>query len=361
MRRWALFLILLLSSLGWVGCAGGPQAGSPAPTQPAAGVPTEAPAADPVAAEPTPAGPTFTNPVFRTNFADPFLLQADGVWYAYATNGSGRNVQVATSSDLVKWKLGSDAMPGLAAWVKRSSADVWAPEVMEIGGQYVLYYTARDQKSGKQCVGTAVSAAPAGKFKDTRDAPLVCQTEEGGTIDPSPFRDGDKLYLFYKNDGNCCGIATYIYVQELAPDGLSLVGEPVRLVRNDVPWEGQVIEAPTMVRHGERYYLFYSANNYAGFEYAVGYATCESVTGPCQDAPENPILTSRMQEKPLVVGPGHQTVIETGGQTWLVYHAWDILASGIRSDNRFMWLDRLVWQDGKPVIAGPTTAPQPMP
>ncbi len=156
-------------------------------------------------------------------------------------------------------------------------------------------------------------------------------------------------------------MATYIYVQELAADGLSLVDQPTRLVRNDVPWEGNVIEAPTMYKENGKYYLFFSANNYAGFEYAVGYATCASVTGPCQDAPENPILKSEMDKKPFVVGPGHQAIIEVDGQDWIVYHAWQILPSGIRSDTRQVWMDRLDWKDGKPVVEGPTTVPQPEP
>lgn len=305
---------------------------------------------------------TFTNPVLRADFADPFVLKEGDTYYAYATNASGRNVQVATSPDMVKWTLLSDAMPSLASWAKPGGSLVWAPEVMRIGEKFVLYYTARDKASNKQCVGAATSDKPEGKYRDSNTAPLVCQAQEGGTIDAHPYQDGDKLYLYYKNDGNCCGIATYLYAQEMAPDGLSLVGEPVRLVRNDRAWEGRVVEAPTMWKNEDKYYLFFSANNYAGFEYSVGYANCETPLGPCEDAPENPILASRMKEKPLVIGPGHQTVIEDDdGETWLVYHVWDVTSAGLRGSSRHMWIDRLVFEGGKPVVQGPTTDPQPVP
>ena len=382
----SLIVLLLLSA-----CAAGPGQGTSAPAaptqavqstaparpSPAAATATQAPAtaavkpsttplpliATPVPKQSTAAVPEgyFQNPVLQTNFPDPFLLKEGDTWYAYATNGSGRNVQMATSTDLVHWQLGRDAMPALASWIQLSSSDVWAPEVMKAGDQYLLYYTARDKQSGKQCVGVAVSDKPEGKFKDTRDAPLVCQTDQGGTIDPSPFRDGEQLYLYFKNDGNCCGYPTYIYVQKMAPDGQSLQGDPVQLVRNDKPWEGHVIEAPTMVQHDGRYYLFYSANNYGGVEYAVGYATCETVAGPCQDAPENPILASQMKTQPIVVGPGHQAIIHVGDETWIVYHAWQVIASGIRGNNRYMWMDRLEWVGGKPDVIGPSTGPQPDP
>jgi beta-xylosidase len=250
-------------------------------------------------------------------------------------------------------------MPAMPGWAK--SGYTWAPEVIQIGEQFVLYFTARDKESNKQCVGAAVSSRPDGGFKDKSDKPLVCQAKEGGTIDASPFRDGDKLYLFYKNDGNCCGIPTYIYVQELAPDGLSLVGEAVRLIRNEFPWEGHVIEAPTMFKHNDHYYLFFSANDYGGVDYAVGYATCESVTGPCTQAPENPILASAMKEKPFVIGPGHQHVLQVGDQTWIFYHVWEMLPSGLRGDSRQVWLDRIEWKDDKPVVLGPTKVMQAKP
>jgi hypothetical protein len=35
-----------------------------------------------------------------------------------------------------------------------------------------------------------------------------------------------------------------------------------------------------------------------------------------------------------------------------------LLESGLRGDRRMMWLDRLDWIDGKPVLQGPTTGYQ---
>lgn len=304
---------------------------------------------------------TFQNPVLTSDFPDPYILPVEDSYYAYATNAYGKNVQVSRSDDLVSWDLSKDAMPTLASWVRLNRPDVWAPEVMRVGENYLLYYTARDETSGKQCLGVAISDAPEGKFRDMNDQPFICQTDEGGSIDAHPFLNEDgTLYLYWKNDGNAVGMATYIYAQEMTPDGLGLVGEPVRLIRNDMAWEGGVIEAPTMWERDGNYYLFFSANSYAGLEYAVGYATCDTPIGPCEDAPENPILASRMTES-LVIGPGHQTIVEDEeGQTWLVYHVWQV-TGGLRGNSRFMWLDQLEWQEGKPVVAGPTAAPQAAP
>lgn len=306
---------------------------------------------------------SFQNPVLRADFPDPGVIQVGEAYYAYATNSGGKNVQVARSDDLVNWAQLPDAMPAIGSWAQLGGSFVWAPEVIQIGEQFVLYYTARDKEADRQCIGVATSAQPEGRFRDPNDAPLICQVEEGGSIDASPFRDADgRLYLYWKNDGNCCNLPTFLYAQELAPDGLSLVGEPVQLARNDGAWEGRVVEAPTMWLHDEDYYLFFSGNNYAGMEYAVGYATCASALGPCEDAPANPILRSVMDTPPPVVGPGHQTIIEDDdGETWMVYHAWEVTSAGLRGSRRFMWIDRLVWRDGVPVVEGPTTGTQEVP
>jgi multiple sugar transport system substrate-binding protein len=308
-------------------------------------------------------GEGFQNPVIRQDFPDPFIIKVDDTYWAYATNGSGKNINLASSTNLVKWQLHPDAMPGLPKWAKSTSGLTWAPEVIQIDDRYVMYYVTRDEASDKQCVGVATSDNPEGKFKDTNDQPFVCQVDQGGTIDPSPFHDEDgKLYLYYKNDGNCCGLATFIYVQEMAPDGLSLLGDPVQLIRNDKQWEAHVIEAPTMFKHDSKYYLFYSANDYGGVPYAVGYATCESPLGPCQKAEENPILKSNVEDKKnFIIGPGHQTLLQLGDQTWIFYHAWQVLPGGNRGESRLMWLDRLNWVDGKPVVQGPTFDVQPVP
>ncbi|MBC8172215.1 MAG: family 43 glycosylhydrolase, partial [Anaerolineae bacterium] len=293
---------------------------------------------------------TFQNPVIEANFPDPFILKVDDTYYAYSTNSNSRNVPVATSTDLISWDFGRDALPSLPGWVDLSSPNVWAPEVIRIEDQYLLYYTARDKTTDRQCIGLAISDAPEGPFRDHNDAPFICQAEEGGSIDASPFRDEDgTLYLYWKNDGNCCQMATYLYGQQLSADGTTLMGDSVRLIRNDQPWHGPVVEAPTMWRRGERYYLFYSGNVYAGEKYAIGYAVCETPLGPCEDAEENPILVSDMETQPLVVGPGHQTVImDEAGETWLVYHVWQVTRGGALTSNRQVWLDRIIWEDDRP-------------
>ena len=304
-------------------------------------------------------------PVFTTNFPDPFIVPHGSEFLAYATNADeGRaNVQMARSTNLVDWEFVRDgerlhdAMPNLPPWAEEGRT--WAPEVIAHQGRYLLYFTARERRSEKQCVGVAAAADPRGPFTSEAAAPLVCQRDIGGTIDPAVFRDADgQLYLYFKNDGNAIGRPTEIFGQRLTPDGLSLAGEPVALLRNDRPWEAHVIESPTMVRHGDGYVLFFSANHFGWEEhqrlspYAMGYATCEGPMGPCTDAPENPILHSYNDRTAgCLSGPGHQAVFEAGGRQFIVFHAHGATRGCRRAQlGRYMYVAPLLWRDGKPVL-----------
>lgn len=316
-------------------------------------------------------------PVFSTNFPDPFILPHGGEFLAYATNAEeGRaNVQMARSSDLVNWQFiraGDrlhDAMPDLPAWAREGWT--WAPEVMRHGDVFLLYFTAKERRSGLQCVGVARANDPLGPFTSEATEPLVCQRDIGGTIDPSPFRDADgRLYLYFKNDGNHPDFRrhTEIFVQPLAADGLSLTGAPVALLRNDVEWEEHVIESPTMTRHGDRYILFFSANHFGWEEhqrlspYAIGYATCAGPAGPCTDSPENPILHSYNDRRAgCLSGPGHQALFEAGGRQFIVFHA-HAATRGCRRTHlgRYMYVAPLLWEGDTPRI-GVSLRPAPNP
>ena len=314
-------------------------------------------------------------PVLRADFPDPFILRHGGEYLAYATNSErGRsNVQMAASPDLVRWtqlrdaaRPGRlhDAMPTLPAWAKRGHT--WAPEVLGTERGFVLYFTARYARTGQQCVGAATATDPRGPFVSTATEPLVCQTNLGGTIDASPFRDADgALYLYYKNDGNhpSARKPTEIWGQRMSADGLSLLGTPVSMSRNDRPWEAHVVEAPVMTTAGGSYQLFYSSNDY-GWQptqrvsaYATGYAQCRGPLGPCVDAPANPILSSRFGAAGCVSGPGHPAILEADGRAYIAYHGWAATAGCRPLDRgRHMYIAPLTWRNGRPEI-GPTLRP----
>ncbi|MDX6263361.1 MAG: hypothetical protein QOH84_5049 [Kribbellaceae bacterium] len=290
----------------------------------------------------------FTNPVYDGNFADPQVIAVGSQYYAFATNGPLGNIQTLTSTDLVAWEQVGDALPSLPGWT--SPGKVWAPEVAVQGtGRFVMYYTTSDDASGRQCIGVAVAAEAKGPYVDKSRKPLVCQVSEGGSIDASPFQDSTgQRWLYWKNDGNAIGVDTWISVSRLSADGLTLVGETTRLIKQTLPWEGDLVEAPYVVERNGKFHLFYSANAYDKAEYAVGHALCETPTGPCVKSGD-PILTTSAD----AAGPGHNMVLVKDDRYWFVYHAWDPALVGVDPPGRTMWLSELTWNGDVPVVQPP--------
>jgi beta-xylosidase len=305
----------------------------------------------------SPVTATFKNPVITSDFPDPDIIRVGNTYYGYSTNTDNIDVPVYRSSDLIHWQMLGNALPVLPAWA--SGGNTWAPAVLPINGGYRLYFTARHTESGRQCLGVATSKTPQGPFVSPSPRPLVCQLSEGGSIDAQAFTDADgKSYLYWKSDGNCCGLLTGLWVQPLSPDGLKLLGKPSDLLYNGQLWEGNLIEAPTVYRHAGKYYLFYSAAAWDSDTYGVGYAVGASPLGPFRKAAVNPLLVSQGE----VAGPGGQGIIADGaGHTWMYYHAWTAGQIGYGSGGtRSLRLDPLNWKSGVPSVQA-TTRSQPAP
>ncbi|WP_308798277.1 glycoside hydrolase family 43 protein [Agromyces silvae] len=305
---------------GLAGCAG---PGGPPATE----------AATDASAEPSP-----FEPVIDRDFPDPDVLSADGRYWLYATNGNGRNVQAAVSDDLQEWELlAEDPLPDLPNWV--IPGKTWAPEVTEIAdGQYVMYFTATNFSPARQCIGVATATSPEGPFTVVGEGMLVCPADEGGAIDASTFVDADGTpYLLWKNDGNCCGLDTWISAAPLSADGLALAGEPTRLIMQTLPWEGDLVEAPTMVVRDGVYHLWYSANDYGGDAYAVGHATATALAGPWTKDDEPFLSTDDLGG--ALHGPGGQDVVRTDDGDVFVFHAWDDAFLGRRVHTAAMTWD----------------------
>ena len=295
----------------------------------------------------------FTNPVFAANFPDPQIIATGSGYLAIATNGNGMNVQVLTSPDMVTWKQGADALPKIASW--STTGKVWAPEIHKwTDGTWRLYYTTMAPDPQWQCISVATADKPEGPYTDSSTEPLVCETAEGGSIDQSPFVDSSgKAWLYWKNDGNAIGVDTYIKVAPLSADGRSVTGKVTNLFKQDLPWEGHLVEGPAVVEIDGVYHMFYSANDYGSADYAVGHATASSPTGPFTKDPD-PVLKSN----DVAAGPGHCQLLEVHGTWWMVYHAWAPDAVGDELTGRQMWLSTVSF-DGSKVTVQPPTVNQP--
>jgi hypothetical protein len=270
---------------------------------------------------------------FPYDFPDPFVLTAGGRYYAFSTNSGAGDIQVITSTDLVDWSLVGDALTTVPQWATRGMT--WAPSVLHLAATpaqpaspghpavparpeaFVMYYTVRDAASGAECISSAVSGLPAGPYFDRTTAPLVCESADGGSIDPTPFVDTDgSMWMLWKRE-RAHQPAT-LRIQQLSANGRTLTGQAFDLLQSDRAWQHGVIEAPTMIHTSAGYFLFFAGGDWSTATYATGVAVCATPIGPCQEH-STPVMASN----DTIKGPGGATVFtDRNGAIWLAYASY---------------------------------------
>lgn len=274
---------------------------------------------------------------------DPTILRVGSTYWTASTSGNwAPEFPLYRSTDLHRWVAAGAIFRDTPTWANR---DFWAPELVSDGGRILVYYVARKTGAGL-CVGVATAAEPQGPYED--HGPIECQ--EDGSIDPAFIRDEHgKPFLIWKEDGNSQHRPSILWAQPLAADLIHLTGEKTALLTNDPSgWEGAVIEAPYLLRHGGTFFLFYAGNKCCGVacQYAEGVARADHLLGPWTRDPANPIIRPNGSWK----CPGHGTAVQTPqGDDFFVYHAYP--ASGFAYLGRETLLDHITWsKDHWPIV-----------
>lgn len=253
--------------------------------------------------------------VLPGDYPDPSVVKiGDTYWASATTSNWAPAYPLLKSKDLVNWQTTGHVFKQKPQW---ADYYFWAPEITYDNGKVYVYYTAH-KKDGNLCIAVASADRPEGPYKD--HGPLMCQ--EVGSIDAFPMRDEKgKLYMIWKEDGNSVGKPTPIWIMEMNEERTALIGEKKELFRNTEPWEANLVEGVSMLRHGDYFYAFYAAAGCCGngCTYASGVARAKSLLGPWEKYEKNPILTSTEQWK----CPGHGTPIEKDGKHYFLYHAYD--------------------------------------
>lgn len=342
----------------------------------------------------------YRNPL-PVAFGDPFILFDEPTrrYFMYGTGGGAKDgFSVYSSDDFAEWRNEGQVYHGNTedSWCIGA---FWAPEVYRLRDKYYMFYSAQWRENPTNelenfRIGIAEADHPAGPFRDIRNAPVY---DPGyPIIDANVFFDHDgRAYLYYSR---CCykhpvqsEVAdwarrqgwyqeieeSWVYGIEINPDFSGVIGEPVLLLRppltmdeQQAEWESRSVtsrevnrrwtEGSFTFRHGDTYYMMYSANHFGGENYAVGYATAQSPLGPFHKAANNPVLEKNTALGGDVTGTGHNSILFSpdGKQMYCVYHG----RTASTGQERLAFVDRMeILADGKLVVHGPNTEAQPVP
>lgn len=259
------------------------------------------------------------NPILTGFNPDPSILRVgDDYYIATSTFEWFPGVQIHHSKDLVHWKLVGHPLKRVSQLNMLGnipSGGVWAPCLTYDNGTFYLIYT--DTKNF------------GGAFKDTHNY-MVTTTDILGDwsepiylnscgFDPSLFHDDDgRKWLVYmswdyrKNVNHFAGI----YVQEFSAEEGRLIGAPVRIFAGT---ELGFTEGPHLYKRNGYYYLL-TAEGGTGYDHAVTFARSETLTGPYEVHPDNPILTSKGKPELALQKAGHADLVETQNGEWYMVH-----------------------------------------
>ncbi|QKJ30700.1 family 43 glycosylhydrolase [Mucilaginibacter mali] len=241
--------------------------------------------------------------------ADPTIFNNDGTYYLYGT-GNPNGFPVYTSTDLINWqRQGKNALLKGDAY---GTKGFWAPQVIKQNGKYYMAYTADEH------IAIAEGDSPLGPFTQNVHKPVTLQ---GKHIDPFIFKDtnGDfYLYFVRLQQGN------RIFSARLKNDLSDIDSTTVKeCLHAESGWENTansgwpVSEGPTVIKIGNLYYLFYSANDFRNIDYAVGYATSPSLLGPWTKYAGTPIISRKNTGRN---GSGHGDILQKDGKLYYVFH-----------------------------------------
>lgn len=263
--------------------------------------------------------------------ADPFILEADGKFYVYATGEEG--VRAYVSDSLV----GDYKYIGIV-FSNPGYMEYWAPSVTKIDGKYYMYVSFI--KNGEvdpheQTMHVAVSDSPEGPFKNPK--PIIAPF----SIDSHVVKNEAGLFIFYSvNDYEATRAGTYIVVDKMKSP-TEVMGAPVSVVKPSIDEEifmknrfreGQhwhTLEGAFYFSEGDDHYVIYSGNCYQNEYYFLGYAYANSKERDLtkikfEKMPDANTYSPLISKNDFEAGTGHNSVIKYNGEYYCIYHGRDI-------------------------------------
>ena len=296
---------------------------------------------------------------------DPVMAKQSDTYYLFST---GPGITFYTSKDLKTWQRRGRVFPGDPAWAKSVSptfnGHIWAPDIVEHGGRFYLYYSVSAFGKNTSAIGVTVNRTLDPESPEYRweDRGIVVRSvphrDLWNAIDPAVILDEDGTP--WMSFGSFWGGLKLV---KLAPDLVS-VAEPQEwhtlakrersVLVDDADAGPAEIEAPFIFRKGDYFYLFASWDKCcrgAESTYKMVVGRARSLTGPYLDRSGKSMAegggTLLLEGNSAWAGVGHNSVYTFDGKDYLVFHAYETADRGLQK----LKIAELKWDDaGWPVV-----------
>ena len=277
---------------------------------------------------------TYTNPILYSDYSDPDAIRVESDFYMIASSFSNApGLPILHSKNLVDWKLINYALPKIPN--KRydlpvHGCGVWAPSIRYREGLFYICFPTPDEG-----IFMTTAKDPYGEWSEPVN---ICPG--AGRIDPCPFWDDDgKAYLVTGVAKSRIGYKSVLHIQEMQPDGMGLIGEPVKVFDGNEN-DQHTIEGPKLYKRNGMYYIFAPAGGVK-----TGWQTVlrsKNIYGPYE------YKVVMRQGNSEVNGPHQGAWIDTlSGENWFI-HFQDVYAAG-----RIVHLQPMKWENDWPIIGKP--------
>jgi xylan 1,4-beta-xylosidase len=283
-----------------------------------------------------------TTPILSGFYPDPSICRVGEDYYLVASSFElFPGVPIWHSRDLVSWtQIGNVLDRPSQLDLTRSGAGsdgVYAPTIRHHGGRFWMTTTVTNSFERGPLIVSAED--PAGPWSD----PVYVEGLVGIDSD-----------LFWDDDGTChLTLSSY---DSGAPRILSAPIDPVSgRILGEVRelWSGTgglAPEAPHLYRRGSWWYLMLAEGGTAA-GHAITMARSETLDGPWQPHPANPVLSHRGIEHPVQY-TGHGDLIERPDGEWAMVYLGVRLRGfpGFHVNGRESFIAGVDWRDGWPYV-----------
>jgi arabinan endo-1,5-alpha-L-arabinosidase len=278
----------------------------------------------------------------HTFLHDPSVIEVEGRYVAFSTGeevgAHGGAIRLKTSPDGLVWKDAGAIGKGIPAWVRDTLGfqprNIWAPNVSKHGDTWYLYYSVSTFGVNTSAIGLMTHKAldPEAPGEGWEDQGLVLRSDRSdnfNAIDPARIDTSDgRAFLAFGS------FWSGIKMRELDRVSGKLIAEDTPVV-DLASRGGGAIEAPSILEHEGRFYLFVSFDRCCiglSSTYNIRVGRADEVTGPYVDEAGIRMLfgggTLLLGKTGRYIGPGAQEAIVTSKGEMLVYHYYDQRASG---------------------------------